>query len=225
MMTPFTGSRSPGLSNSYRREWRHFHCVDRFPHRLSTVSSPMLAFMLAKAMLIVVAVFGSVALSLALWPINSGSANAFSISADLSSFLPKGFSTFACGSVLDHYEPTGNIRGDVFDAVCADALDEQRQKAWAVATPALVLLGLLVALQVLNGIAVLLTATGGGIAALSRRLVRRDRHRAGGLPSAPTAAAGWLPDPFKRHDYRWWDGGAWTSHVQDHNQPPSEDPM
>jgi len=26
---------------------------------------------------------------------------------------------------------------------------------------------------------------------------------------------GWFPDPTGRHDHRWWDGAAWTSHVAD----------
>jgi uncharacterized protein YxjI len=27
------------------------------------------------------------------------------------------------------------------------------------------------------------------------------------------SAAGWFPDPFGRHDHRWWDGLQWTEHV------------
>lgn len=27
----------------------------------------------------------------------------------------------------------------------------------------------------------------------------------------PSAAPGWYPDPLRRHDFRYWDGGAWTS--------------
>jgi hypothetical protein len=28
-----------------------------------------------------------------------------------------------------------------------------------------------------------------------------------------TAPPGWYPDPFGRHDHRWWEGTHWTSHV------------
>lgn len=28
--------------------------------------------------------------------------------------------------------------------------------------------------------------------------------------------ASWLPDPFHRHELRWWDGQQWTDHVSDH---------
>ncbi|MBW3614912.1 MAG: PH domain-containing protein [Actinobacteria bacterium] len=44
-----------------------------------------------------------------------------------------------------------------------------------------------------------------------------------------TEAAGWQPDPFGRHEVRYWDGGAWTAHVADagvqgHDEPvPSEE--
>ena len=29
----------------------------------------------------------------------------------------------------------------------------------------------------------------------------------------PQAAAGWYPDPLRRHQHRYWDGAAWTAHV------------
>jgi len=28
-------------------------------------------------------------------------------------------------------------------------------------------------------------------------------------------ASGWYPDPYGRHEQRWWDGNAWTAHVSD----------
>lgn len=28
------------------------------------------------------------------------------------------------------------------------------------------------------------------------------------------APASWQPDPFARHEHRWWDGGAWTEKVR-----------
>ena len=30
-----------------------------------------------------------------------------------------------------------------------------------------------------------------------------------------TAEPGWLADPTKRHQYRYWDGSTWTEHVAD----------
>jgi hypothetical protein len=36
---------------------------------------------------------------------------------------------------------------------------------------------------------------------------------AGQLPAQPQPGAQWAPDPSGRHDYRWWNGQAWTSHV------------
>jgi hypothetical protein len=37
-------------------------------------------------------------------------------------------------------------------------------------------------------------------------------------------AAGWQPDPSGRHDYRYWDGAAWTDDVSDNGQT-SVDPL
>ncbi|HEY8525736.1 MAG TPA: DUF2510 domain-containing protein [Acidimicrobiales bacterium] len=31
-----------------------------------------------------------------------------------------------------------------------------------------------------------------------------------------TVEPGWLPDPMGRHEFRWWDGSAWTDIVADH---------
>ncbi|PKQ29949.1 MAG: hypothetical protein CVT60_02780 [Actinobacteria bacterium HGW-Actinobacteria-10] len=34
------------------------------------------------------------------------------------------------------------------------------------------------------------------------------------MTSAPALpAAGWLPDPTRRHELRYWDGAQWTEHV------------
>ena len=38
-----------------------------------------------------------------------------------------------------------------------------------------------------------------------------------------TQERAWLPDPTKRHQYRYWDGSAWTEHVAD-NGVQSVDP-
>ena len=41
----------------------------------------------------------------------------------------------------------------------------------------------------------------------------------GGGPAGPTPAAspapGWYPDPYQRHQNRYWDGAVWTEHVAD----------
>jgi hypothetical protein len=32
-------------------------------------------------------------------------------------------------------------------------------------------------------------------------------------PAPPGTSASWLPDPAGRHEFRYWDGAAWTEHV------------
>jgi hypothetical protein len=46
-----------------------------------------------------------------------------------------------------------------------------------------------------------------------------DEQSPGGSP-----AANWYPDPCGRHEFRYWDGAAWTQHVSDSGQP-SVDPV
>lgn len=54
-------------------------------------------------------------------------------------------------------------------------------------------------------------------------LLRRRSRRAlvegprPGQPGAWPGPAGWHPDPSRRHEYRFWDGGRWTEHVSDRN--------
>jgi tetratricopeptide (TPR) repeat protein len=36
--------------------------------------------------------------------------------------------------------------------------------------------------------------------------------------------AGWVTDPFGRHQYRYWDGNAWTAHVADNGVAGTDDP-
>lgn len=46
-------------------------------------------------------------------------------------------------------------------------------------------------------------------------------------PTPPPAAvpAGWHPDPFQRHQLRYWDGGRWTEHVSDHGVATVDAPV
>ena len=38
-------------------------------------------------------------------------------------------------------------------------------------------------------------------------------------------AAGWQPDPFGRHEVRYWDGTAWTAHVSDAGVTGTDEPI
>jgi hypothetical protein len=38
-------------------------------------------------------------------------------------------------------------------------------------------------------------------------------------------AAGWQPDPFGRHEHRYWDGSAWTAHVSDAGVTSTDEPV
>ena len=38
-------------------------------------------------------------------------------------------------------------------------------------------------------------------------------------------AAGWQPDPFGRHEVRYWDGSAWTAHVSDAGVTGTDEPL
>ena len=37
--------------------------------------------------------------------------------------------------------------------------------------------------------------------------------------------AGWQPDPFGRHEVRYWDGSAWTAHVSDAGVTSTDEPI
>jgi hypothetical protein len=39
-----------------------------------------------------------------------------------------------------------------------------------------------------------------------------------------STAPGWYPDPYRRHQTRYWDGGRWTEHVSDGGSPSVDDP-
>jgi hypothetical protein len=40
--------------------------------------------------------------------------------------------------------------------------------------------------------------------------------------TGPAAGTGWHPDPSGRHEMRYWDGRAWTTHVTDGGRPGSD---
>ncbi len=40
-----------------------------------------------------------------------------------------------------------------------------------------------------------------------------------------TAAPGWFPDPFGRHEKRWYDGAAWTERVSSHGREGVDQPV
>jgi uncharacterized protein YxjI len=40
----------------------------------------------------------------------------------------------------------------------------------------------------------------------------------------PEHPAGWYPDPFGRHESRWWDGVRWTEHVASHGRQTVDQP-
>jgi Protein of unknown function (DUF2510) len=43
-------------------------------------------------------------------------------------------------------------------------------------------------------------------------------------PPPPPTPAAWHPDPFKRFQYRYWDGSVWTSHVSENGVVQSDPP-
>jgi hypothetical protein len=43
-------------------------------------------------------------------------------------------------------------------------------------------------------------------------------------PPPPPTPAQWAPDPFGRHEHRWWDGTAWTEHVANRGERSTDPP-
>jgi hypothetical protein len=41
-------------------------------------------------------------------------------------------------------------------------------------------------------------------------------------PAPKNTAAAWNPDPTKRHELRYWDGGRWTEHVSDQGKTATD---
>jgi uncharacterized protein YxjI len=49
-------------------------------------------------------------------------------------------------------------------------------------------------------------------------------HQQAGAGAHGQHAAGWYPDPFGRHETRWWDGVRWTEHVASHGRQAVDQP-
>jgi hypothetical protein len=47
----------------------------------------------------------------------------------------------------------------------------------------------------------------------------------GGYPSVPPIPSQWYPDPSGRHEFRRWDGVAWTDEVSDKGVTSKDDPQ
>jgi len=47
-----------------------------------------------------------------------------------------------------------------------------------------------------------------------------EQQAAGAAGPGQQHAPGWYPDPFGRHETRWWDGAQWTEHVRDASGDP-----
>ena len=45
------------------------------------------------------------------------------------------------------------------------------------------------------------------------------------MSNADTPAADWYPDPFGRHEHRYWDGTAWTANVSSHGKQSTDEPV
>jgi hypothetical protein len=44
------------------------------------------------------------------------------------------------------------------------------------------------------------------------------------MTTTPTTPANWYPDPWGRHEFRYWDGFQWTEHVASHGKPRVDPP-
>lgn len=44
------------------------------------------------------------------------------------------------------------------------------------------------------------------------------------MTDSQSPAADWYPDPFGRHELRYWDGAAWTEHVSSHGRQSTDPP-
>jgi uncharacterized protein YxjI len=52
-----------------------------------------------------------------------------------------------------------------------------------------------------------------------------EQQAAGATGPAQQHAPGWYPDPFGRHETRWWDGAQWTEHVASHGRQAVDPPV
>ena len=59
---------------------------------------------------------------------------------------------------------------------------------------------------------------------LTCRIVQSE-SRGSDTAGDSTGAAGWQPDPFGRHELRYWDGKTWTAHVSNKGLASSDSPF
>jgi uncharacterized protein YxjI len=52
-----------------------------------------------------------------------------------------------------------------------------------------------------------------------------DQQAAGAAGPVQQQPPGWFPDPFGRHETRWWDGAQWTEHVASHGRQGTDAPV
>ncbi|MEZ5322106.1 MAG: phospholipid scramblase-related protein [Microthrixaceae bacterium] len=45
------------------------------------------------------------------------------------------------------------------------------------------------------------------------------------LPAAPASPPNWYPDPWGRHEHRWFDGAQWTDQVSSHGRQSTDPPV
>ena len=53
---------------------------------------------------------------------------------------------------------------------------------------------------------------------------RRNGLLSAVMTQSGTTAPGWYPDPYGRHELRWYDGGQWTDAVASHGRQASDPP-
>jgi Protein of unknown function (DUF2510) len=157
----------------------------------------------------------AVALALGLWPLH---------------ITPLGGGVeVSCGSAFQARSIDDNVINDDIAGLCEGNIATQQNRVWvagAVGIGAAVIGVVLLVLQALGWIVG--AGVRGGARAAGRASSKR-RQRTGPVPVPQPAAvtpafvssgpAAWFPDPYGRHELRWWDGANWTNHVQNQGAP------
>lgn len=58
--------------------------------------------------------------------------------------------------------------------------------------------------------------------AIRPKVQRAQTLQPGATPLGPDSPPGWRPDPFRRHQLRYWSGADWTEHVTDAGRPSTD---